>query len=189
MSLTANPPKALFDISFGFFQRYNEPMIFRVLTLSCFLITLGFGAPSLAQTQPGPSSTNPDPAVDSTSPEGFAKPYTYERKAYGYDPEGVDYKENQVEDFQVVFITSTPFTAGASFLLTGFTSLLVRNSFEVSGDYFIPFIAGTLAGSTAIACVSTLSNPYPPPASQEYVRDPSPLPPLAFNLPVVSARF
>lgn len=132
--------------------------------------------------------------------DGFAKPYEYERQAYGYDPEGVDYHENQPEDFQVILITSAPFTALASYGLTGLASLAIRNSFDVDGDYFIPFLAGTVVGSTTIACVSVLTNKYPPPAPS-YVLQPYPdqglslgsgqqaSRPLVFHVPLVSARF
>lgn len=118
---------------------------------------------------------------------GFEKPYQYERKAYGYDPEGVDYKENQPEDFQVVFITSLPFTAIASYGLTGLVSLAARGNFGVNDDYFIPFLVATGLGSTTIACVSVLSNPYPPPAAWS----PHPSGPirLALDLPMATLRF
>jgi hypothetical protein len=118
---------------------------------------------------------------------GFEKPFGYERQAYGYDPEGVDYKENQPEDFQVIFITSLPFTALASYGLTGLVSLSTRGTFDVNGDYFLPFLIGTGVGSTTIACVSVLTNHYPPPAAW----DPQPLGPrrLALQMPVATLRF
>lgn len=120
---------------------------------------------------------------------GFAKPYEYERQAYGYDPEGVEYHENQPEDFQVIFITSAPFVAGASFLLTGMTSLAMNGNFQVGGNYFLPFLGLTLAGTTTIACVSVLSNPYPPPGTTTYVENIQTERSLAFNLPLFTARF
>jgi len=126
---------------------------------------------------------------EALSQGGFAKPYEYERQAYGYDPEGVDYHENQSEDFQVIFITSAPFAAGASFLVTGMVSLASTGSFQVGGDYFLPFLGLTLAGTTTIACVSVLTNKYPPPGTTTYVET-SPAPRnLAFNVPLVTARF
>ena len=120
---------------------------------------------------------------------GFAKPYEYERQAYGYDPEGVEYHENQPEDFQVIFITSAPFVAGASFLLTGMTSLAMNGNFQVGGNYFLPFLGLTLAGTTTVACVSVLSNPYPPPGTTTYVGNMQTERSLAFNLPLITARF
>jgi hypothetical protein len=118
---------------------------------------------------------------------GFEKPYEYERQAMGYDPEGVEYKENQPEDFQVVFITSLPFTALASYGLTGLTSLVARGTFDVNGDYFLPVIIGTGVGSTTIACVSVLTNPYPPPTAWDL--NPRGPERLAFQMPVASLRF
>src|SRR5665213_2826989 len=73
---------------------------------------------------------NPKPMVADQPAEeeildqnAFVKPYEYERQALGYDPDGIIYRENQPEDFQVVFITSLPFAALASFTLTGLISL------------------------------------------------------------------
>lgn len=120
---------------------------------------------------------------------GFAKPYTYERKAYGYDPEGVDYHESQSEDFQVIFISSMPFTAGASFLLTGLTSLALDGNFQVGGDYFLPFLGGTFVGATTIACVSVLTNPYPPPGAITYLGGPAPSRSFVFSVPLITAKF
>jgi hypothetical protein len=126
---------------------------------------------------------------EKTAPEltGFAKPYEYERQAYGYDPEGVDYKENQPEDFQVVFITSLPFTALASYGVTGLTSLAARGRFDVTDEYFLPFLIGTGVASTTIACVSVLSNPYPAP--QAFWDGGKPARNLAFKLPIATLKF
>jgi hypothetical protein len=130
-----------------------------------------------------------DTRSDNSDNGGFAKPYEYERQAYGYDPEGVEYKENQAEDFQVVFISSLPFTALASFGITGLASLATRGSFSVGDDYFLPFVIGTGAASTTIACVSVLTNKYPPPGSSTVVETlPGPKA-LAFNLPLVTLKF
>jgi hypothetical protein len=127
---------------------------------------------------------------DDSSNTGFAKPYDYERQAFGYDPEGIDYKENQAEDFQVVFVSAAPFAGAASFGLTGLASQLFRNRFDVDGDYLIPFIVGTLAGAAAIAAISVLSNKYPPPpASSFFSQASTPMPPLAFRMSVINAEF
>jgi hypothetical protein len=133
-------------------------------------------------------SIPPNDANPETPPlTGFEKPYAYERQANGYDPEGVDYKENQAEDFQVIFITSLPFTALASYGLTGLASLSTRGTFDVNGDFFLPFLIGTGLGSATIACVSVLSNPYPAPVAW----DPHPpgLNRLALQMPVATLRF
>ena len=126
---------------------------------------------------------------EALSQGGFAKPYEYERQAYGYDPEGVEYHENQSEDFQVIFITSAPFAAGASFLITGMVSLATTGNFGVGGDYFMPFLGLTLTGTTTIACVSVLTNKYPPPGSSTYVDGSKPSRSFAFNVPLVTAKF
>lgn len=163
-----------------------------------FILSLIFGlsAPTFCLAQVDLNPSNPKPMVadqgsDQELPETseFAKPYDYERQAYGYDPEGVIYRENQPEDLQVIFITSLPFTAAGSYCLTGLVSLAVRGDFSVSGDFFFPFLGGVLVGSTTIACVSVLSNPYPPPASTTVVEVYNPLPALAFKLPLLTARF
>jgi hypothetical protein len=117
------------------------------------------------------------------------KPYEYEREALGYDPDGIIYRENKAEDFQVVFITSLPFAALVSFGLTGLTSVIATGQFSVGGDYFWPFIGLTLAGSTTAACVSVLTNPYPPPETNSIVELPGARSSLAFSVPFMTARF
>src|SRR5208282_762487 len=98
----------------------------KILTLSLIWTLAGAGfSPVWADDQQDLPTSSSDNEVDvMTIQGGFAKPYEYERQAYGYDPDGIDYHENQSEDFQVVFITSAPFTAGASFLLTSLASLV-----------------------------------------------------------------
>ena len=166
-------------------------MFQRSLILSLLLALLGAGsAPVWADDQQDLGTTPGDEVDVMTVEGGFAKPYTYERQAYGYDPEGIQYKENQAEDFQVVFVTSAPFTAGASFLLTSLASLATRNSFDVSGDYFWPFLGGTFVGAATIACISTLTNKYPPPpASSEYSMGLPPKPIVGLEVPLLCARF
>lgn len=150
------------------------------------LLFLGLALHSTAWAQSAtPASTDSDEGVTG----GFAKPYEYERQAYGYDPEGVQYKENQAEDFQVDFITSLPFTAGASFLITSTVSLLTTNNFGVGGDFFLPFLGGAFVGSTTIACVSTLTNHYPPPDSYAALGPSGGSRVLAFKLPLLMAKF
>lgn len=168
-------------------QRYNNSMFQKALFL-VLLLTATVGTPKgWAGDYTSPSSVvgSDDGGVTG----GFAKPYEYERQAYGYDPEGVQYKENQAEDFQVVFVTSLPFTTGASFLLTSTVSLLATNNFGVGGDFFLPFLAGAFVGSTTIACVSTLTNHYPPPNSFADVESSGESRPLAFKLPLLMAKF
>jgi hypothetical protein len=176
----------LLSVSFGSPQRYNKPMFTRL-----FLFLLLFGGASVfskAEAQAYYPNASTD-AGDQPVTGGFAKPYEYERQAYGYDPEGVTYKENQAEDFQVVFITALPFTAGASFLITSAISLTTTNNFGVGGDFFLPFLASTVVGATTIACISTLTNKYPPPTSSSYVEGEPLDKPLAFNMPIITAKF
>jgi hypothetical protein len=176
-----------FPLSLTWGGHYNSPMFSRVLNLLLILSLLGAGLPSILMAQDmGPVII---PEEDLNVKGGFAKPYEYERQAYGYDPDGIEYKENQAEDFQVVFISSTPFTALGSFGLTGLVSLFTRRSFDVGGDYFWPFLGGIAIGSTTIACVSVLSNPYPPPASTTYVEGKPVLPPEICQVPLITAKF
>lgn len=130
----------------------------------------------------------PPPAKD-TSQLGFERPYEYERQAYGYDPNGVQYKENQLEDFQVVFISSAPFAALASAGLTGLTSTCVEGKFDLNGPYLIAFIAGTVVGAATMACVSVLSNKYPPPDEDPVLSSSMKPRRLAFALPILTAQF
>ncbi len=139
---------------------------------------------------------NPKPMVaDQPSEEelsdqnSFVKPYEYEREALGYDPDGIIYRENQPEDFQVVFITAMPFSALASFGLTGLTSVLFQGQFSVGGDFFWPFVGGVVAGAAIVASVSVLSNPYPPPENNSIVELPGARQSLVFSVPLVTARF
>jgi hypothetical protein len=130
----------------------------------------------------------PPPAKD-TSKMGFERPYEYERQAYGYDPNGVQYKENQLEDFQVVFISSAPFAALASAGLTGLTSTCVEGKFDLNGPYLIAFIAGTVVGAGAMACISVLSNKYPAPDEDPVLSSSAKPRRLVFAWPILTAQF
>src|SRR5258708_2490575 len=133
-----------------------------MLTRVLLFLFIFLAVPNFSKVEAQTYSSTPSADVDNEAVTGgFDKPYEYERQAYGYDPEGVQYKENQAEDFQVVFISSLPFTAGASFLITSVISLVTVNNFGVGGDFFLPFLGGAFVSSTTIACVSTLTNKYP----------------------------
>jgi len=175
-------------VSFPSFRVYNKSMITRVFSSFLLLAALGLSTPTSTLAVPSTEELAQQ-GDDSEIQGGFAQPYEYERKAYGYDPEGVDYKENQAEDFQVVFISATPFSALFSFGVTGLVSLLSNNSFGVGGDYFLPFLAGTLAGSTTVACISVLTNQYPPPPSKSITENQESPEWFAFNLPLIKANF
>ena len=165
-------------------RRYNNSMIQKLSFVLVLLLGSALCSTAGAQST-APASTDSDEAVTG----GFAKPYEYERQAYGYDPEGVQYKENQAEDFQVIFVTAMPFTAGASFLITSTVSLLTTNNFGVGGDFFLPFLGGALVGSTTIACVSTLTNHYPAPDPYAALEPLGGSRALAFKLPLLMAKF
>ena len=152
------------------------------------LIILSLGTPSFAAV-PAPTATPTADSEDDQPPPKFAKPYEYEREAYGEDPEGIEYHENQAEDLQVVFVSALPFTAAASFGLTALASLVIRGRFTVDGDYLIPFIVGTFGGAAAVASVSVLTNKYPPPAQTDSAEMASPMPPLAFRADFLTAQF
>jgi hypothetical protein len=164
-------------------------MLSRVLFI--FFLVLSLTAlgimPALAQmtSQGVPASDEQEP----TSLTGVEKPFEYERQAYGYDPEGIEYKENQPEDFQVVFVSSVPFTALASYGITGLASLAFTGNFGVGGDYFLPFLACTFIGSTTIACVSVLTNKYPAPPPLSVSEAKPHLSNELVRVDLVSARF
>jgi hypothetical protein len=164
------------------------------MSLRTFLVFLGVFVlvafqPSLGLAQLSVPDDSSNPSNDTENSGGFAKPYEYERQAYGYDPEGVDYKENQPEDFQVIFITSLPFTTLASFGITGLVSLAAQGQFGVGGNYFLPFVVAAGLGATTVACVSVLTNKYPPPESSTYVENSSASQPLAFKIPLLTMKF
>jgi hypothetical protein len=158
-------------------------MFSRLFTPLLLALLFGIGLPSICKAQ---ALSDED---DLNIVGGFAKPYEYERQAFGYDPEGVEYKENQAEDFQVIFITAAPFATLASFGIYGTISLFSEGNFGVGGNYFLPFIGTAIAGSTAIACISVLSNSYPPPHQTALLENQNQPKALAFQVPLITARF
>ena len=174
-------------------------MFFRSLSFLAIPLALIFTCPYVVYADPiDLNPANPKPMVADQPPSeeelsdhnGFAKPYDYERQALGYDPEGIIYHENQPEDFQVIFLTSLPFAALASFGVVGLTSAITTGQFGVGGGFFWPFMGGMFLGSTTVACVSVLTNSYPPPQTNSIVQGPgNSSQSVAFLLPLVSARF
>ncbi len=146
-------------------------------------------SPSAGWAQLAIPAEGTNPLDETLGQGGFAKPYEYERQAYGYDPEGIEYKENQLEDFQVIFFSSAPFAAGASYLVTAAASLAMTGNFQVGGGYFWAFVGLAFAGTTTISCVSVLTNPYPPPGTTTYVQNPAASREVAFQMPLLTAQF
>lgn len=81
-------------------------------------------------------------------------PYAVEREALGYDPEGIEYRRNRLEDFQVFFVTSLPFTGAVSFGLAALASKAFRGTFAVTEGYETAAIAGAVLGSLGVAWFS-----------------------------------
>ena len=164
--------------------------MFLRVTFTCFLalffLSLG---PKPLRAQVTSQGVTASEGQEASSITGIEKPYEYERQAYGYDPEGVEYKQNQPEDFTVVFISSAPFTALASYGLTGLASLAFHGHFGVEGDYFLPFLAVTFVGSATIACASVLTNKYPAPPPLSVTEFKPHLSDEMVRLNLVTARF
>ena len=170
---------------------FYRPRTLLLMTFTCILACpwTVYAGIDLNPANPKPMVADQPTEEELSDQNSFVKPYEYEREALGYDPDGIIYRENQPEDFQVVFITSLPFAALLSFGLTGLTSTITTGQFSVGGDYFWPFIGLTLAGSTTAACASVLTNPYPPPDTHSVVELPGVRPALAFSVPLMTARF
>ncbi len=94
---------------------------------------------------------------------GFEKPEAAERAAYGYDPLGVEYRQNRIEDFQVIFVEAAPFAGLLSFGLAALASYVGQGRVQLKGAYLGGAVLGTAALSTAVALVSVSGKPYPPP--------------------------
>src|SRR5580700_7278932 len=104
-----------------------RPQTFLLITLTFLLVcpwSVDAQTMGLDPNPPSKPMVAGQPSEEELSDQsGFVKPYEYEREALGYDPDGIIYRENQPEDFQVVFITSLPFVTLASFGLTGLASM------------------------------------------------------------------
>jgi len=147
-------------------------------------VVLGVGSvlPVLAEEK--------DPtSAEETSSTGFEKPYVGERESLGYDPEGIEYKQNRVEDFQVLLISSAPFAAMFSYVVTGLVSKLERGTFKVDGPYSRAFLIGTVAGAATIATVSVIGPRYTPPPEAALPSPPRTLVHSGWRVPLVEARF
>jgi hypothetical protein len=156
----------------------------RLLPLLWALLLCFSPAQLRAQFAPGPAPTSTPAAV---SNPGYEKPENAEREFYGYDPEGLEYRENRTEDFQVIFIETAPFAALLSFGTSALVSVASRGKVSVNGGYLAGAVVSTLVISGTVAYVSVKGKPYPPPASLSM--DPPVSSALAFRFPLVQMRF
>ncbi len=148
--------------------------------LSLFLVG-SFIVPAYAKDEPQEG--------DEAPVTGYEKPYAGEREALGFDPEGVEYKQNRVEDFQVVLVSSAPWAALFSYGATALVSKASRGTFKVDGDYSKAFLYGTVAGAAVIATVSVIGPKYDPAPNAGLPPPPRVLVRSGWVLPVLTARF
>lgn len=109
-----------------------------------------------------PAADDPDEGKQEDPVTGFEKPYAGEREALGYDPEGIEYKQNRIEDFQVILVSSAPFAAIFSYGTAALVSKASRGTFKVDGSYSKAFLIGTAVGAATIATVSVMGPKYDP---------------------------
>ncbi|GEM_PF-3022777 len=152
------------------------------------LSTPVYGVPTGPGSGPATSPTGSVPAASPAVPAGFEKPAAEERIAYGFDPEGIEYRENKTEDFQIFFIESAPFAGALSYGGAALTSLAIRGTGKINKGYFIGFIVSTLVLSTLSATYSVSGKRYVKPAPQASLSE-SALPPLAFEASLVQMTF
>jgi len=143
--------------------------------------------PAVSPAGSAPASSPGGPASP-VVPAGFEKPAAEERIAYGFDPAGIEYRENKTEDFQIFFVESAPFAGALSYGGAVLTSLARRGTSKVNRGYFIGFIVSTLVLSTLSATYSISGKRYVKPAPQAALSD-SALPPLAFEASLVQMTF
>jgi hypothetical protein len=142
-----------------------------------------------AMTNPVPGSVPGVVTTPSTTvPAGFEKPAAEEQVAYGFDPAGIEYRENKTEDFQIFLVESAPFAGAISYGGAALTSLARRGTGKVDKGYFIGFIVSTLVLSALSATYSVSGKRYVKTAPQASLTD-SALPPLAFKASLVQMTF
>ena len=120
-------------------------------TLLILFLALGMALPLRAD-----DDASADPVT------GFERPYVGEREALGYDPEGIEYKQNRIEDFQVILISSAPFAALLSYGTAAVVSKISRGTFKVDGAYSKGFLYGTVGGAATVATLSVIGPKYDP---------------------------
>ena len=115
------------------------------------LLAVLFFVPTLLWAEPTPTAT---PGTD------YEKPAVAEREANGFDPEGTEYRQNRLEDFQVVFVETAPFAALLSYGLTTLVSYASRGKAKMDKKTFPFFIGGTVLLATGAAYYSVSGKPY-----------------------------
>jgi hypothetical protein len=117
------------------------------------LLAVLFFAPTLLRAEPTPIAT----------PETvYEKPAVAEREANGFDPEGVEYHQNRLEDFQIVFVESAPFAALLCYGLTTLISYAGRGKAKMDKKTFPFFIGGTVLLASGAAYYSVSGKAYSP---------------------------
>lgn len=140
-------------------------------------------APALSLAKDEPKEGDEAPVT------GYEKPYAGEREALGFDPEGIEYKQNRVEDFQVVLVSAAPWAAIFSYGTTALVSKANRGTFKVDGSYSKFFLYGTVAGAALIATVSVVGPKYQPAPGASLPPSPRTLVYNGWRVPLAVARF
>jgi len=109
----------------------------------------------------GPACVWADPTPIPTATTVYEKPAAAEREANGFDPEGVEYHQNKLEDFQIVFVETAPFAALVSYGLTTLISFASTKSAKMNKKDMPFFIGGTVLLSGGAAYYSVSGKPYP----------------------------
>jgi hypothetical protein len=118
----------------------------------CILLTILFLAPTLLRAEATPT---PTPG------RVYEKPAVAEREANGFDPEGTEYRQNRLEDFQVVFVETAPFAALLSYGLTTLVSYASRGKAKMDKNTLPFFIGGTVLMASGAAYYSVSGKAYP----------------------------
>lgn len=108
-------------------------------------------------------SATPTPTGDGTI---FEKPNAAEHEANGFDPEGVEYHQNRLEDFQVYFVETAPFAALVSYGLTVAISLATHGKGKLDKKNLPYFAGGTVLLAAGTAYYDVSSKTYIPPKAE-----------------------
>jgi hypothetical protein len=113
-----------------------------------------------------PVLSRAETSTDASDAIVYEKPLAAEREANGYDPEGVEYKQNRLEDFQVVFVETAPFAFLLSYGLTALASYAINGSAKMDKHNTPYLAAGTLLLAGGAAYLSVSGKPYDPKSLQ-----------------------